>query len=150
MVADFIDFVHACSVDTAFKMYSPGSTEWRFAFEMASRPEVLALRANYAFSLHHRCEPNPWLDAGSLGLLERSLSLGHLAKLRLCVAKSIFLPRDGVLEDVERSYFKLTRTCLWEDNSCDPSILMRALEKVLQSICHKIASQDLISDWTSR
>ena len=140
MVADIVDFAHACSVDTAFKLYSPGSAEWRFAFEMASRPDVLALRANYAFSLHHRCEPNPWLDSGSLGLLERSLSLDHLAKLRLCVAKAIFLPRDGMLEDVERAYFELTRKCLWKDDSIDPSILLRALENIRLDVAYLLCS----------
>ena len=66
---DLTAHIHACCVDTAFKLYKDGGAKWR---EIAQRPEVKAIRESKAFKDHRRCEPNYGLDSGDAAQLFHS------------------------------------------------------------------------------
>ncbi len=112
--------VHACCVDTAFKLYKEGGPEWTQAMEIAQRPEVKAIRGSKAFREHHRCEPNYELDSAELAALERATDQPDLVRMKIGLAKAVFVPRDGTAMQISNFSIVVSLGTLWKSHATIP------------------------------
>ena len=104
--------IHASSVETVLKLYKPGGPEIGVAQRVAEDLAVATMRESEAFQQHHRCEANPEYDAGELSALQVACGRSRAARLRIGLSKSLFFPRDGMLQQFEENYGKVTRRCV--------------------------------------
>ncbi len=95
VTAQLAAHIHACCVDTAFKLYAADGPECGVARRVAQDPAVAAIRSCQAFQDHHRCEPNYELDAAELAALEQATGQPDLVRMKIGLAKAVFFPRDG-------------------------------------------------------
>jgi hypothetical protein len=105
-----------------------GSSGWTKASEIAQRPEVKTTRDSKAFNDHHRCEPNYALDSGALSLLKKARLQPILTRMKMCLAKAVLLPQQGMIDQVEQSYKGITGRCIWDDADLSPHPMLEALK----------------------